>query len=337
MIIVMNETATTENINNIVKVLEAHNLGAHISQGSNTTIIGILGNKELLHDVNIELMDGVRKCVPIMHSYKLASREMYPSGRQVKVSDVVIGSKKIIMMAGPCAVESEEQIFTAAKAIKKTGTQFLRGGAFKPRTSPYAFQGLEIEGLKLLKMAAQSNGLKVISEVTSENQIDQAINYCDVFQIGARNMQNFRLLKAVGQSMVPVLLKRGIASTIEEWLDAAEYIMKEGNYNVILCERGIRTFETATRNTLDISSIAVVKEKSSLPIIVDPSHAAGKRTYIKSLSLAAIAAGADGLIIEVHPNPKVAMSDSAQQLTPESYSKLYDDIKKVAYAIDRTL
>ncbi len=337
MIIVMNETATTENINNIVKVLEAHNLGAHISQGSNTTIIGILGNKELLHDVNIELMDGVRKCVPIMHSYKLASREMYPSGRQVKVSDVVIGSKQIIMMAGPCAVESEEQIFTAAKAIKKTGTQFLRGGAFKPRTSPYAFQGLEIEGLKLLKMAAQSNGLKVISEVTSENQIDQAINYCDVFQIGARNMQNFRLLKAVGQSMVPVLLKRGIASTIEEWLDAAEYIMKEGNYNVILCERGIRTFETATRNTLDISSIAVVKEKSSLPIIVDPSHAAGKRTYIKSLSLAAIAAGADGLIIEVHPNPKVAMSDSAQQLTPESYSKLYDDIKKVAYAIDRTL
>ena len=272
-----------------------------------------------------------------MHSYKLASREMYPSGRQVKVSDVVIGSKQIIMMAGPCAVESEEQIFTAAKAIKKTGTQFLRGGAFKPRTSPYAFQGLEIEGLKLLKMAAQSNGLKVISEVTSENQIDQAINYCDVFQIGARNMQNFRLLKAVGQSMVPVLLKRGIASTIEEWLDAAEYIMKEGNYNVILCERGIRTFETATRNTLDISSIAVVKEKSSLPIIVDPSHAAGKRTYIKSLSLAAIAAGADGLIIEVHPNPKVAMSDSAQQLTPESYSKLYDDIKKVAYAIDRTL
>lgn len=337
MIIVMNETATTENINNIVKVLEAHNLGAHISQGSNTTIIGILGNKELLHDVNIELMDGVRKCVPIMHSYKLASREMYPSGRQVKVSDVVIGSKQIIMMAGPCAVESEEQIFTAAKAIKKTGTQFLRGGAFKPRTSPYAFQGLEIEGLKLLKMAAESNGLKVISEVTSENQIDQAINYCDVFQIGARNMQNFRLLKAVGQSMVPVLLKRGIASTIEEWLDAAEYIMKEGNYNVILCERGIRTFETATRNTLDISSIAVVKEKSSLPIIVDPSHAAGKRTYIKSLSLAAIAAGADGLIIEVHPNPKVAMSDSAQQLTPESYSKLYDDIKKVAYAIDRTL
>ena len=337
MIIVMNETSTTENINNIVKVLEAHNLGAHISQGSNTTIIGILGNKELLHDVNIELMDGVRKCVPIMHSYKLASREMYPSGRQVKVSDVVIGSKQIIMMAGPCAVESEEQIFTAAKAIKKTGTQFLRGGAFKPRTSPYAFQGLEIEGLKLLKMAAQSNGLKVISEVTSENQIDQAINYCDVFQIGARNMQNFRLLKAVGQSMVPVLLKRGIASTIEEWLDAAEYIMKEGNYNVILCERGIRTFETATRNTLDISSIAVVKEKSSLPIIVDPSHAAGKRTYIKSLSLAAIAAGADGLIIEVHPNPKVAMSDSAQQLTPESYSKLYDDIKKVAYAIDRTL
>lgn len=333
----MNETATTENINNIVKVLEAHNLGAHISQGSNTTIIGILGNKELLHDVNIELMDGVRKCVPIMHSYKLASREMYPSGRQVKVSDVVIGSKQIIMMAGPCAVESEEQIFTAAKAIKKTGTQFLRGGAFKPRTSPYAFQGLEIEGLKLLKMAAQSNGLKVISEVTSEKQIDQAINYCDVFQIGARNMQNFRLLKAVGQSMVPVLLKRGIASTIEEWLDAAEYIMKEGNYNVILCERGIRTFETATRNTLDISSIAVVKEKSSLPIIVDPSHAAGKRTYIKSLSLAAIAAGADGLIIEVHPNPKVAMSDSAQQLTPESYSKLYDDIKKVAYAIDRTL
>lgn len=337
MIIVMNENATKENINNIVTVLKNHKLDAHISQGYNTTIIGIVGNKELLNNFNIELMDGVRKCVPIMHSYKLASREMQPSGRQVKIKDVVIGSNQIVMMAGPCAVENEEQIFNVAKAIKETGTQFLRGGAFKPRTSPYAFQGLEMEGLKILKRAAESNGLKVISEITSENQIEQAINYCDIFQIGARNMQNFKLLKAVGQSMVPVLLKRGIASTIEEWLDAAEYIMKEGNYNVILCERGIRTFETATRNTLDISSIAVVKEKSSLPIIVDPSHAAGKSAYIKSLSLAAIAAGADGLIIEVHPNPKVAISDSAQQLTPEAYSKLHDDIKKVAYAINRTL
>lgn len=337
MIIVMRENATEENIKNIVQVLNSHNLGAHISKGSETTIIGIIGNKENLNDVSLELMEGVRKCVPIMHSYKLASREIQPEGRIVNVGDVKIGANQITMMAGPCAVESEGQIFAAAHAIKATGSQFLRGGAYKPRTSPYAFQGLEIEGLKLLKMAAKETGLKVVSEVTSEYQISEAIKYCDMFQIGARNMQNFRLLKAVGQSMTPVLLKRGIASTIEEWLDAAEYIMKEGNYNVVLCERGIRTFETSTRNTLDISAIAVVKEKSSLPIIVDPSHAAGKRNYIKSLSLASIAAGSDGLIIEVHPNPPKALSDSAQQLTPQAYAELYKQIQKVADAVGRKL
>ena len=249
----------------------------------------------------------------------------------------IIGGKKLAMMAGPCAVESEEQILEAARGVKAAGAKFLRGGAYKPRTSPYAFQGLEDEGYRLLRMAADETGLKVVSEVVGVDQIDTAAKYCDMFQIGARNMQNFRLLRAVGQSKVPVLLKRGIASTIEEWLDAAEYIMSEGNYNVVLCERGIRTFETATRNTLDIAAVAVVKERSSLPIIIDPSHAAGKRAYVESLALAGIAAGADGLIVEVHPNPKAAMSDAAQQLTIAEYSEMYRKVGKIAQAVGREM
>ena len=300
-------------------------------------MIIIIGDENRLSDINIELLHGVEKCIPILHSYKLASRDIYPNGRLVKVGDEVIGGNKLLMIAGPCAVESEEQMFTIAEEIKKTGTHFLRGGAYKPRTSPYAFQGLEEEGLKLLRNAADANGLKVVSEIVSENFIDSAAKYCDVVQIGARNMQNFELLKTVVKAKIPVLLKRGISSTIEEWLDAAEYIMSEGNYNVILCERGIRTFETATRNTLDISAVAVVKEKSSLPIIVDPSHAAGKSSYIRSLSLAAVAAGADGLIVEVHPDPKEAVSDAAQQITPKEYGKLLSDVKKVASAVKRSL
>ena len=232
-------------------------------------------------------------------------------------------------------LESEEQIMEAAAGVKKAGAQFLRGGAYKPRTSPYAFQGMEDEGFKMLRQAADATGLKVVSEVIAEDQMDTAAKYCDMFQIGARNMQNFRLLKAVGRSGVPVLLKRGIASTIEEWLDAAEYIMSEGNYNVVLCERGIRTFETATRNTLDISAVPVIKERSCLPIIVDPSHAAGKSAYIQSLSLAAAACGADGLIIEVHPCPKCAMSDAKQQLTPAQYAELFAEVRRVAQAVGR--
>lgn len=337
MIIIMKSDADERDIQSVKNILKRYNLEAHTLKNTPTKAMVIIGDENRLSDINIELLHGVEKCIPILHSYKLASRDIYPNGRLVKVGDEVIGGNKLLMIAGPCAVESEEQMFTIAEEIKKTGTHFLRGGAYKPRTSPYAFQGLEEEGLKLLRNAADANGLKVVSEIVSENFIDSAAKYCDVVQIGARNMQNFELLKAVGKAKIPVLLKRGISSTIEEWLDAAEYIMSEGNYNVILCERGIRTFETATRNTLDISAVAVVKEKSSLPIIVDPSHAAGKSSYIRSLSLAAVAAGADGLIVEVHPDPKKAVSDAAQQITPREYGKLLSDVKKVASAVNRSL
>lgn len=335
MIIVMRKNSTEQNVENVIRILKEHKLGANLSKGSQTTIIGVLGDKTKLSDVNLELMDGVEKCVPIMHSYKLASRDMVPDGRTVRVGNEIIGEKKLAMMAGPCAVENEEQIYKAAVGVKAAGAAFLRGGAYKPRTSPYSFQGLEEKGLKLLRKAADEIGLMVVSEIVDHELVEKAAKYCDMFQIGARNMQNFRLLREVGRSKVPVLLKRGIASTIEEWLDAAEYIMSEGNYNVVLCERGIRTFETATRNTLDVSAVTVVHERSSLPVIIDPSHAAGKAAYIESLSLAGVAAGADGLIIEVHPNPKQALSDAKQQLTIPAYTELFGKVSRVAEAVGR--
>ena len=337
MIILMKKGCTNDQVQKVIAVLKNKGLGANLSTGSQATIIGVLGDKSRLETENLELMDGVEKCVPIMHSYKLASREMVPEGRKVKIKNVIIGGKELVMMAGPCAVESEQQIIAAAQGVKKAGAQFLRGGAYKPRTSPYAFQGLEDEGYRLLRKAADETGLLVISEVTDYEQIDVAGKYCDMLQVGARNMQNFRLLRELGRSGLPVLLKRGMASTIEEWLDAAEYILSEGNSNVVLCERGIRTFETATRNTLDVSAVPVVKERSSLPIIIDPSHAAGKQRYVEPLALAGIAAGADGLIVEVHPEPKKAMSDAAQQLTFEQYAALFQHAEKVAEAIGRPL
>lgn len=337
MIILMKKDCTNDQVQKVIAVLKNKGLGANLSTGSQATIIGVLGDKSRLETENLELMDGVEKCVPIMHSYKLASREMVPEGRKVKVKNVIIGGKELVMMAGPCAVESEQQIIAAAQGVKKAGAQFLRGGAYKPRTSPYAFQGLEDEGYRLLREAADETGLLVISEVTDYEQIEIAGKYCDMLQVGARNMQNFRLLRELGRSGLPVLLKRGMASTIEEWLDAAEYILSEGNSNVVLCERGIRTFETATRNTLDVSAVPVVKERSSLPIIIDPSHAAGKQRYVEPLALAGVAAGADGLIVEVHPEPKKAMSDAAQQLTFEQYAALFQHAAKVAEAIGRAL
>lgn len=337
MIILMKKDCTNDQVQKVIAVLKDKGLGANLSTGSQATIIGVLGDKSRLETENLELMDGVEKCVPIMHSYKLASREMVPEGRKVKIKNVIIGGKQLVMMAGPCAVENEQQIIAAAQDVKKAGAQFLRGGAYKPRTSPYAFQGLEDEGYRLLREAADETGLLVISEVTDYEQIEIAGKYCDMLQVGARNMQNFRLLRELGRSGLPVLLKRGMASTIEEWLDAAEYILSEGNANVVLCERGIRTFETATRNTLDVSAVPVVKERSSLPIIIDPSHAAGKQRYVEPLALAGIAAGADGLIVEVHPEPKKAMSDAAQQLTFEQYAALFQHAAKVAEAIGRTL
>lgn len=336
MIIVVKPDAKREEVDEIINFLEINGLKTHISEGTQRTIIGVVGDKSRIADYNIALMSGVEKIVPIMETYKLVGKIFKPEGTVISFGDnITIGAKKIAMIAGPCAVESEEQIFTVAKAISKNGSQFLRGGAYKPRTSPYAFQGMELDGLKLMKSAADTYNLKVVSEIVSESDLEKSIDYIDMIQIGARNAQNFRLLREVGKLKKPVLLKRGIAQTIEEWLGSAEYIMSEGNYDIILCERGIRTFETATRNTLDISAIPVIKAKTHLPIIVDPSHAAGQTGYISSLSRAAIAAGADGLIVEVHPNPRCAVSDALQQLTPDQYDLLCQELKLVANAVGR--
>ena len=337
MIILMKNGCTKEQINHVISLLKQTGLDANLSIGREATVIGVLGDKSKLNKENIEVMDGVERCVPIMHSYKLASREMVPEGRKVTVKNVTFGGNKLVMIAGPCAVENKKQITEAAFGVKSAGAQMLRGGAYKPRTSPYAFQGLEDEGYRLLRQAADAAGLLCVSEVVDAQDLNVAGKYCDMIQVGARNMQNFRLLREIGRSGLPVLLKNGIACTIEEWLDAAEYILSEGNQNVVLCERGIRTFETATRNTLDVSAVPVVKECSSLPIIVDPSHAAGKRSLVTPLALAGVAAGADGLIVEVHPNPQVAMSDAAQQLTIPDYQEFTNKVGKIAAAVGRSL
>ena len=335
MIIVMKAGALQEQVGEIEKVLKSLGLEAHISQGSIVTIIGVVGDKSVLNDVPIDLMSGVDKIVPIIESYKLVSKTFKPEPSILDINGVKIGGKEIVMMAGPCAIENSDQIHQTAKAIKKSGAKFIRGGAFKPRTSPYSFQGLEEEGLKLIYEAAKENDLLIVSEVISERTVEIAEKYIDVFQIGARNVQNFHLLREVGKVNKPVVLKRGQATTIEEWLNAAEYIVSEGNSNVILCERGIRTFETSTRSTLDLGAIPVVKSQSHLPIIVDPSHAAGKAQYVIPLAKAAIAAGADGLIVEVHPQPRHALSDASQQLTPEVFDKLCKDISLMAEILER--
>ena len=336
MIIVVKPGASDSQVHEIIDVLERNELKAHVSEGAERLIIGVIGDKSRLTPGSLEVLTGVEKIVPIMESYKLASRQFRPEGTSFNVKDVTIGGKELVMMAGPCAVESEEQVEAVASKMAACGVKVLRGGAYKPRTSPYAFQGLEKEGLKILRRVADRYGLLVISEITSENDIEYASNYLDIIQIGARNAQNFRLLSAVGKSGIPVMLKRGIAETIDEWLGSAEYIMSEGNYHIMMCERGIRTFETATRSTLDISAVPVLKGKTHLPVIVDPSHAAGKAQYVQPLALAAIAAGADGLIIEVHPDPKHALSDAAQQLTPEAYAELALRVKEMAAIVKRS-
>ncbi|NLX69727.1 MAG: 3-deoxy-7-phosphoheptulonate synthase [Clostridiales bacterium] len=335
MVIVMKPNATKNDIKNIEEILKELGLGVHISTGSERTIIGVIGDKRLIADTPLELMPGVDRLVPIVEPFKLAGRTFKPESTVIRIKDVEIGSKKLVMMAGPCAVESHEQIIQTAKFLKSRGVQFLRGGAYKPRTSPYSFQGLEEEGYRLLAEAAKETGLLVVSEIVSLKSIEQAVKYVDVFQIGARNMQNFQLLREVGRTNIPVVLKRGLASTIEEWLNAAEYIMNEGNYNIILCERGIRTFETYTRNTLDLSAVPIIKEISHLPIIVDPSHGTGKWNLVTPMSRAAIAAGADGLIVEVHPDPKSALSDGPQSLNFDTFNSLIDEVAKVAGVIGR--
>ena len=330
MVIIMNVDATEENIKEVIAVIEGAGLQAKVMEGSQQKIVGVIGDKTRLASVPIDALDGVEKSVEISKSYKLASREFHPANSVIDVAGVKIGDGTPVVMAGPCAVESKEQLFEAADIVKKAGAQFLRGGAYKPRTSPYAFQGLEVEGLKYLAEARERTGLRVVTEVTTVEAIERVVEYADMLQIGARNMQNFGLLKEVGKCGKPVLLKRGLAATIDEWLNAAEYIMNAGNPNVVLCERGIRTYETYTRNTLDLSAVAAVKHLSHLPIIVDPSHGTGKWRMVKPMAFAAIAAGADGLMMEVHPNPAKALSDGPQSLTPENYNEVMRGVQKIS-------
>ena len=330
MIIIMKRSARQEEIDHVIHVIESHGLDVHLSTGKEVTLIGVIGDKTKLQNQNLEIAAGVDKIVPVTESYKLANRKLHPENSQVKVGNVIIGGDELVIMSGPCAVESYDQLRTTAHAIKKAGAQILRGGAYKPRTSPYTFQGLAEEGLKYMKEVSQETGLAVVTEVTSLQAIEAAVGNVDMLQIGARNMQNFYLLKEAGKTGLPVLLKRGLCATIDEWLNAAEYIMAEGNPNVVLCERGIRTYETATRNTLDISAVPVIKEKSHLPIIVDPSHATGVRDYVLPLSKCAVAVGADGLMIETHPNPAIALSDGPQSLTFPQFEDLCEQLRPYA-------
>ncbi|MDR1688676.1 MAG: 3-deoxy-7-phosphoheptulonate synthase [Clostridiales bacterium] len=337
MIIVLKQNAQEKNIEQITKELESLGLAAHVSRGETTTIIGVIGDKTKLTGKNLDLMPGVEKIVAITESYKLANKQFHTSATVVKIGDVEIGGDKLVVMAGPCAVESRLQLLETAQAVKKGGASILRGGVYKPRTSPYSFQGLEEEGLKYMREARNQTGLKIVCEVTSAHAIELCAQYVDILQIGARNMQNFELLKFAGKSGLPILLKRGLSATIDEWLNAAEYILSEGNPNVILCERGIRTYETATRNTLDLSAVPVIKAKSHLPVIVDPSHACGVRAYVPALSKAAVACGCDGLILEVHPHPEAALSDGAQSLNPEDFEKLMGELKPLAKIMGRLM
>lgn len=330
MIIIMKPDASEKAIENVTHMIEEKGLAAHLSKGTQVTIIGVVGDKSLLSDCNVELSEGVEKIVPVTESYKLVNKKFHPDDSFVQVGPSVIGPGTLTVMAGPCAIENRKQLLDTAFAVKKARATFLRGGAYKPRTSPYSFQGLEEEGLKYMKEAREATGLPVICEVTSGHAIESAVKYVDMVQIGARNMQNFELLKEVGRAGIPVLLKRGLSATIDEWLNSAEYILAAGNPNVVLCERGIRTYETATRNTLDLSAVPVIRSKSHLPIIVDPSHATGVRAYVEPLSKAALACGADGLMVEVHPCPSCALSDGPQSLTFPDFEQLMQDLRPYA-------
>ena len=330
MVIIMNPDATAENIKGVIEMIQDAGLSAKVMEGSQQRIVGVIGDKTRLASCAIDALPGVERSVSISKSYKLASREFHPQSSVIDVDGVPVGGDEFVVMAGPCAVESREQLLEAAEIAKKGGAQFLRGGAYKPRTSPYSFQGLEEEGLKYLAEAKEKTGLRIVTEVTEVDAVETVAEYADLLQIGARNMQNFRLLKEVGRTQKPVMLKRGLAATLDEWLNAAEYILNEGNPNVIFCERGIRTYETYTRNTLDLSAVAAIKHLSHLPIIVDPSHGTGKWRMVKPMAFAAIAAGADGLMMEVHPNPAKALSDGPQSLTPENYTDLMDSVTKLA-------
>ena len=339
-IIVLKTDATEDEIKHVVKKLESRGLKVNVSQGTERTIIGVIGDTSKVTEEEEDALRataGVENVVRILKPYKLASREFQKENTEISVRGVLIGGKRIPVMAGPCAVENRTVLTNIAEKVKAGGASFLRGGAYKPRTSPYSFQGLGEEGLKYLAEAREKTGLPIITEIMDPRDLDVIVRYSDIIQIGARNMQNFRLLLEVGSAQKPVLLKRGLSSTIKEWLMSAEYIMSRGNHQVMLCERGIRTFETATRNTLDLSAVPVLKQLTHLPVVVDPSHGVGKRDLVAPMTKAAVAAGADALIIEVHTNPEEAMSDGDQSLKPDQFEKLMQELKPIALAVGREI
>jgi len=337
MIVVMKGGSSQDEISRVVSRIEVGGLKAHISQGIEHTVIGVLGQAFPELRDTLELLPGVEQVIPVTKPYKLASREFHPQDTIVELNGVTIGGNEIVVMAGPCAIESEEQVLATAQAVKAAGATVLRGGAFKPRTSPYQFRGLGESGLKILAQAGKETQMPIITEVMAPNHVDLIAKYADILQIGARNMQNFFLLDEVGKTKKPVLLKRGLSSNIQEWLLAAEYILAQGNEQVILCERGIRTFESYTRNTMDVSAIPIIEKVSHLPIIADPSHATGKWYLVLPLALAAVAAGADGLLIEVHPNPDLALADGPQSLTFDNFRLLMAQLLPIAEARNRKL
>jgi len=329
MIIIMESNSTHEQIEKVLEAIKKLGFRPHISYGEEKTIIGIIGDERQISDSIFKSLPGVENVIPILKPYKLVSREFKNESTIIKIDNVLIGNGHRVVIAGPCTVENEDQIIQSAMIAKKYGANLLRGGAYKPRTSPYTFQGLGIEGLKLLRKAKEITGLPIVTEVMEVGEVEIIAEYADVLQIGTRNMQNFRLLKAVGKISKPVLLKRGMAATLQEFLMSAEYILSEGNYNVILCERGIRTFVDYTRNTLDLNIIPAVKKLSHLPIVVDPSHGTGRRDFVLSMSLAAIVAGADGIIVEMHPDPNKSISDAEQTISPSQFEELMKKIKSL--------
>ena len=335
MIIVMRNRALKEEIQGVVSRVNELGFRAHLSQGEERTIIGVIGDERALNESVFRTISGVEKVVRVLKPFKLASRDFHPENTEVSVNGVTIGGKAVVIMAGPCSVESREQIMEAAQAVKDAGVHIMRGGAFKPRTSPYSFQGLGITGLELLAEVKREMGLAIVTEVMAPEQVQAVSTFADILQIGTRNMQNYSLLHAVGEAGKPVLLKRGMMCTMEELLMSAEYILSHGSQDVILCERGIRTFETYTRNTLDLSAVPVLQQMSHLPVIIDPSHATGNWEWVTPLAMGAVAAGADGLLIEVHPHPDKAMSDGAQQLRPTRFVELVDKVRAVAQAVGR--
>jgi 3-deoxy-7-phosphoheptulonate synthase len=337
MIIVLRPHSSEEEIAQVCRRIEALGLTPHLSRGVERTIIGAIGDERILLDKAIEALPMVERVLPVLKPYKLASRDFHPENTVVTVNGVPIGDRCLAVVAGPCSVESREMLLDVAREVQSGGAQLLRGGAFKPRTSPYAFQGLGEEALRYLAEAKRETGMPVVTELMDPREAMLVLKYADVVQVGARNMQNFRLLKELGMQKTPVLLKRGMSSTIRELLMSAEYILSEGNYNVILCERGIRTFEDATRHTLDISAVPVLKQLTHLPVLVDPSHGTGKWDLVAPMALAAVAAGADGVMVEVHPRPEEALSDGPQALRPSRFHQLMADLRRVAEAVGRTI